>query len=239
VNDALGSSATDPATGAKPATSLATRAKQLASRARAKTEDEKATQEHSQTETALTKLNGELTKFARVARTHRALKAAGVPVADHPDLDKPLKALRSRVDEVGRPASQFLNARTKDVTTTTAAMITQDGQAWQSWAQAEIHKLPLALVPRVSFSQRGITQQRIKELRSMAANAPSFAEVKVFEQKLDRVREELEHVECSDVDDVLSRFVNGRIRLAELTDEELAMLREDESLSQQLYLYLS
>ena len=118
-------------------------------------------------------------------------------------------------------------------------MAQRDGQEWQTWAQAEIQNLPLALVPRVNFFQRESTQKRIRELRTAAASVPNVAEVRIFVQKLGAVRDELERVEGSDIDVVLGRFVNGRIRLADLTDEELAMLREDDSVSQQLYLQLS
>ena len=239
MSDALSSPPTTPTTGATSTIGLAARAKQLAARARAKSEDEKATQDQGQTETALTKLNSELSKFESVLRTHRALKAAGVPVADYPDLDKPVNMLRARVDQVGRPAAQFLNARTRDLITASSTMAQWDGQEWQTWAQAEIQKLPLALVPRVNFIQRESTRKRIRELRAAAASAPRVAEVRIFVQKLAAVRDELESVERSHIDAVLGRFVNGRIRLADLTDEELAILREDDSLSQQLYLQLS
>src|SRR4051794_16171028 len=113
--ESLVSTSRDPQDPGAATPSLALRAKQLASRARAKVDDEKATQEQSQTETALTKLRGELEQFEKALRTRRALTSAEVPVLDSPNLTKPLAELRTRVDEVGRPAPQFLNARSRDL----------------------------------------------------------------------------------------------------------------------------
>lgn len=220
-------------------TSLAARAKQLAARARAKAEDEKETQDQGQTETALTRLNAELSELSKVLQAHRALRNVGAPVEEKVDLMKPALALRTRVTEVGRPAAQFLHARTRDVTAAKSAMAQANRAVWQVWAAAEIDKLPLRLVPRVNLVQRESTRRRIKDLRAAAAIAPTAVEVRAFTQNLAAVREELQRVKGSEIDGVLDRFVNGRIRLADLSDDELTKLRRDEFLSQQLYLCLS
>lgn len=110
---------------------------------------------------------------------------------------------------------------------------------WQVWAEDGIDKLPLGLVPRIDFVHRESTRRRIRELRAAAAGAPTAVQVRLFTHNLASVREELERVEGSEIDGVLDRFVNGRIRLADLSNDELTMLRHDESLSQQLYLQLS
>lgn len=219
--------------------SLAVRAKRLAALARAKSEDEKESQDQSQLETALRKLNAELATLRNVLAAHRKLQAVGVPVSEVQDLDKPAVKLREQVAAVGRPTAQYLTARVKELTDAHTAIAESDRQAWREWADETIGGLPHALVPRLGAFQRNDVAKRVAEMRRLAAAPPTSGDVTFFTLSLDRVREELAQVEESRIDIVLGRFVNGRIRLADLTDEELAMLHEDDSLSQQLYLQLS
>lgn len=76
-------------------------------------------------------------------------------------------------------------------------------------------------------------------MRKWAAAPPTHGDVTSFVVSLDRVGDELDHVEDASIDAVLARFINGRIRLADLSDDELEMVRAEESLSEQLYLQLS
>ena len=60
----------------------------------------------------------------------------------------------------------------------------------------------------------------------------------MFVTTLQSVRDRLGDVKESRLDAVLAKFKSGRIRLADLTDDELRMLREDGSMADQLYLDL-
>jgi len=218
---------------------LAMRAKRLAALARAKSEDERESQDQGQAETALRKLNIALATLRGVLATHRKLRAAGVPVGEVQDLDRPATRLLEHVSAVGRPTAQYLIARVSDVTNAHSAMADDDRQAWRAWAEKMIEGLPHALVPRLGFVQRSDVERRIADMRKWAAAPPTHGDVTSFVVSLDRVGDELDHVEDASIDAVLARFINGRIRLADLSDDELEMVRAEESLSEQLYLQLS
>jgi len=218
---------------------LAMRAKRLAALARAKSEDERESQDQGQAETALRKLNTELASLRSVLVTHRKLRAVGVPVSEVEDLDKPATRLREQISAVGRPTAQYLTARVRDVANAHSAIAEGDRQAWRAWAERTVEGLPHAVVPRLSFVRRSDVAKRIADMRRWAGASPTHGDVTSFVVSLDRVRDELDHVEDASIDAVLARFINGRIRLADLSDDELEMVRAEESLSEQLYLQLS
>jgi hypothetical protein len=68
---------------------------------------------------------------------------------------------------------------------------------------------------------------------------PNIADIIQFLQYFDRVKDELDAVESAGIDSLLERFLESRILLADLSDEELEMLRADASLSDQLYVQIA
>lgn len=221
-------------------TSLAVRARQLAALARAKSDDERETQDQTQVETALGKLNTELAKFDTVLHLHRALDRAGVPVQPLKDLDKPAKKLRDQIETIGRPTLQFLTARVRDVVNACAEIDAGDKAAWREWAEKSIAQLPHGLIPRLGPADRPYVTSRIGDLKKRAVSPKvNSGDVAVFLTTLQSVRDRLEDVEESRLDAVLAKFKNGRVRLADLTDDELRMLRDDGLMADQLYLELS
>lgn len=219
---------------------LAIRARKLAALSLAKTEDEKENQDQTQVETALGKLNTEVAKLDSILKLHRTLDRAGVPVQPLKDLDKPARKLRDQIDSIGRPTLQFLTARVRDVATACTDIEAGDKAAWREWAGASIAQLPHSLVPRLGLADRAYVTSRIEELRKNAVSPRlSSGDVVMFLTTLQSVRDRLGDVEESSLDAVLAKFENGRVRLADLTDDELRMLREDGLMADQLYLELS
>lgn len=221
-----------------PTASLAIRARRLTALARARRDDLDVSQAQGQVQTALNKLDQELGTLSSVLNVHRKLKMIGVPVTDPGDLEQPAKRLKEQAG-LGRPTAQFLNARTRDAIGARSAIDDANADAWRTWAAQMIDGLPLALLPRVPFSHRDATATRISNMRTLAARKPSIADIIQFQQLYDRVKEELTAVEGASIDALLNRFTDGRILLADLSDAELEMLREDASLSDQLYLHIA
>lgn len=217
---------------------LVSRAKRLAAIGRAKRDDEGASQDQSQAQTALNKLDAELAGFAGVLAVHRALRKAGVPVEAVSELDKPATALWERVASQGRPTAQYLNARVRDLASLRSHMTESDKVAWRGWAEAQIASLPQALLPRLGVGQAS-AKERIRKLRLVAVAPPNKSDIMLFKLNLDQVRDTLADVEdAGDLNALLARFDSngGRLRLSEVTDEELALIRTDVSLAEQIIL---
>jgi hypothetical protein len=217
---------------------LLSRAKRLAAIGRAKRDDEGASQDQSQAQTALNKLDAELSGFAGVLAVHRALRKAGVPVEAVSELDKPVTALRERVASQGRPTAQYLNARVRDIASLRSQMSESDKVAWRGWAEAQIASLPQELLPRLGVGQAS-AKERIRKLRLVAVAPPNKSDITLFKLSLDHVKDILADVEdAGDLNALLARFNSngGRLPLSEVTDEELALIRNDASLAEQIFL---
>lgn len=213
-------------------------AKRLAALARSKRDDEGASQDHSQAQTALTKLDSELTGFMSVLVVHRALKTLGVAVESIPGLDKPAVTLRDRIASQGRPTAQYLNARVRDVAIQRSQMAENDRAAWRGWAEAQIASLPLALLPRLGLDQAS-TRERVRKLKSDAVAPPDKSVITLFKLSMDQVKDILAEVEdAGDLNALLARFHSngGRLRLSEVADDEVALIRKDPSLAEQIFL---
>ena len=221
--------------------SLATRAKRLAALARAKSQDEQESQDQSQIETALDKLDSELASLSAALATYKKLKAIGAPVNDPGDLAKPASRLREQIQTIGRPTPQFLGVRTREVSSARTDISVDNLRSWRSWADSAIRSLPLNLTPRLSITTRSATETRVTRLKKLAASAspPTAGEISEFVLVREHVREDLAAVEGSAVDAVLARFVDGRIRLSDLDEDEIALLRSEASIAQQLFVQLS
>lgn len=221
--------------------SLAIRAKRLAALARAKSQDEQKSQDQSQIETALDKLDSELAELSAVLTTHKKLKAVGALVDNPGDLAKPAARLREQIQTIGRPTPQYLVARTRDVTAARTSIAANNLQAWRNWAEHSIESLPLKLMPRLSITIKPTTDLHVSKLQRLtkSASPPTAIKVSEFVQSLEYVRKNLAGVEGSAVDAVLARLVRGPIRLSDLDDEEIALLRSEPSIAQQLFVQLS
>lgn len=222
------------------AQSLLTRAKRLTALSRAKSENARETQEQGKAETALQNLKAQLAKLDNVLAAYRKLREAGAPVAELPDLAASARRLRDHIESTGRPTHQFLNARKMDVSKAATDIAATNQQVWRSWASNEIDKLPIAALPKLNPADRRQATSTLDTLkRSAAASQVSSSDVITFRLALANVAELLAGVGTTESDGVLSRFESGRILLSLLSDEELATLRSDEALKDQLYVVIS
>lgn len=220
-------------------TPVVVRARRLSALSRAKRQGDQEGQELGQVQTALNKLYSELIELSRVVDTHRKLERTGLSVSALPDLSAAAQRLQDQMDSVGRPSAQFLTARTKNVMEARAAIDESDNAIWRQWASEQIEALPVAVLPRMPALSRSQVESRMAGLRKLANDKPSVANIAQFQTSLGIVDDVLGSVEEASIDAVLRRFTDGRIRLAELSEEDLQTLRLDESLADQLYLHIS
>ncbi|MGY1680618.1 hypothetical protein [Geodermatophilus sp. SYSU D01176] len=220
--------------------SLYVRAKRLTALSRAKSENAKETQEQGQAETALYNLKAELARLENALGVYRKLREVGAPVTDLPDLAAPARRLRDHVETTGRPTHQFLNARKTDVSKAATDMAAANQQAWRSWATEEIDKLPLAALPKLNPADRRQAASALDTMKKAAAASQiSISEVTIFRVALSNAAELLANIGTTESDGILSRFQSGQILLSLLSDEDLATLRSDEALKDQLYVVIS
>lgn len=220
--------------------SLLTRAKRLTALSRAKSENAKESQEQGQAETALNNLKAELAKLDSALSVHHKLREAGAPVTGLPDLRSSARRLRDHVESTGRPTHQFLNARKTDVSKAAADIAAANQEVWRTWASNEIAKLPVAALPKLNLADRRQATSKLDAMKKSAtASRVSSSDITIFQLALAGVAELLAGVGTTESDDVLSRFESGRILLSLLSDEELATLRSDEALNDQLYVIIS
>ena len=215
--------------------SLATRARRLTALARAKRDGLQESQTRGQVQTALNRLDQGLISLAGSLGVYRKLKDVGVPVADPIKLEQPARRLQEQA-ELGRPTSQFLQARIRDVDAARSSIEVANADAWRSWAGQVIDGLPVALLPRVHFSRRDATKSKITTMRTLGAKAPNIPGIIEFRLLCDRVKDEFSGVGDAGIDLLLERFKDGQIKLADLSDDEVAMLRGDASLTDQIYI---
>lgn len=219
-------------------TTLAEDARRLAAIARAKRESETDSQEQRRLQAQLEKLRVELETLRKGLEIHRRLADIGASVDNLPDLTAAPREVRDQVNRTGRPKWQYISARVSRLERANSEISLADTQAWTSWAFGQISTLPTSLIPRLG-SERRSTEARVQTLEKSAAKAPNLAAISEFQLIWRRVRDELADVESAGVNAVLNRFVQGRIRLSDISEDELELLRADETLSSQLYLSLS
>lgn len=219
-------------------TTLVEDARRLAAIARAKRESETDSQEQRRLQTQIDKLSVELARLGGGLKIHRHLAEVGVPVDNLPDLAAGPREVRDQISRTGRPTWQYINARVSRLERTNDEIALADAQAWSTWAFSQISSLATTLIPRLG-SERRNAEARVLSLEKSAGKAPNIAAIDEFRFVWRRVRDELAAVESAGVNAVLNRFVQGRIRLSDLSEDELQMLRSDETLRGQLHLSLS
>lgn len=219
-------------------TTLAEDARRLAAIARAKRETETDSQEQRRVQNQIEKLRSELITLRKSLEIHRRLADIGAPLNQMPDLAAAPREIRDQITRTGRPTWQYLNARASRLERANVEISAANTQAWTSWATAQISSLATTLIPRLG-SERRNSEARVQTLEKTAGKAPDLAAIDHFRLTWRRVHDDLADVESAGVNAVLSRFVQGRIRLFDLSEDELELLRADETLRSQLYLSLS
>lgn len=203
---------------------LLARAKRLANLARQTREGAEAIQDHTRTETALSKLDTHLSDLETAIKLESKLVSAGVKPPCELDLAKPPRELKQHIASVGRPSPQLLTARASDVAKAVKVFSDAAGQEWARWSKGKLSALPVDRLARLGFERPAI-ESRLETLKRAAAERPSIESVDRFVESYRSVAARLEKVESlGPVDELLNKLP---CYLDELTDEELRLLRVD------------
>lgn len=218
---------------------LAEKARSLTAHARSKSASAADDDARQRLERQIATLSTEIGTLTSVLATHRALASKGVEVATLPDLHKARREIADHVARIGPPSPQYLQSRVKAVGVAHTQIAEADREAWMVWATRKVDELPLESLPRLVGQRRADNQRRVQQLREYARKAPDPGMITQFHTMLGLLTSDLEQVETDAVGAVLARFVGRRILLADLSEEEVALLRADPALRDQLYVALS
>lgn len=203
---------------------LLVRAKRLTSLARQAREGAEAVQDHTRTETALSKLDSSLRELETAVRLQSKLVDNGVASKTEIDLTKAAEELKKHIVAVGRPSPQLLQARAKDAGKAVRALSDAASLAWAGWAQSRLDELPIDRLARLGFDRRSV-ELRLENLRRLSIASPTSDSVDAFISSFDAVAARLAKVEPEGPLDAL--LAKLPCHLDELTDDELRMLRDD------------
>lgn len=203
---------------------LLVRAKRLTSLARQAREGAEAIQDHTRTETALSKLDASLNELETAVRLESKLVSTGVASPTELDLTKAPRDLQRHIASVGRPTPQLLTARANDAAKAVRALSDAAAQAWATWAQGRLNALPTDRLTRLGFERRAL-ELRLESLKRIAGAAPTTDSVDTFLETYEAVSTRLAKVTPEGPLDAL--LAKLPCHLDELTDDELRLLRVD------------
>lgn len=203
---------------------LLVRAKRLTNLARQARKGAEAVQDHTRTETALSKLDASLSELESAVKLESKLVTIGVASASEVDLTKAPKDLQSHIASVGRPSPQLLTARANDAAKAVRAISDAATEAWTTWSQGRLNALPVDRLARLGFERRTV-ELRLESLKRMAGAPPTTDSVGTFLEAYEAVASRLEKVTPEGPLDAL--LTKLPCHLDELTDDELRLLRVD------------
>lgn len=223
------SSQTDPST-------LLERALQLTAEARKLASGQEAQQAERRTTTNLTALETALTAMAESAKAHQEAARLGVPLA-RMQWGAGRQNLTEHVRR-GRPSAQALLNATKQVKATTTTANQELKESWSAWAATKLSDPVLLRLPLLPESDRGTYRGYLDRLKSLASakQPPKAHEIAEFGRHLDNLTDVLGCVTADENLTALITRIAGGVRLSDLTDAELAQLRQHPQLADQIWL---
>lgn len=207
--------------------SLLLDAKRLTAKARVKRDNAAGVQADGQFSTALSKLTSQFSELETQLHDYSKLSAAWIPVGPVPNLTRAADKLRRQIADVGRPAPQFLNSRSKDLAETIKELRTLCDNAWQAWAGAQ--RASLKVDPSLVHGIRGKqVTDKLNEI-SLESTKP-FRQVNIswFGLLVEQAEDLIAQLEAPMTpDDVIARLEGacGSLTFADLTHEEIEALR--------------
>lgn len=203
---------------------LLVRAKRLTNLARQAREGAEAVQDHTRTETALSKLDAALSDLELAIKLELKLTRSGIKSATQLNLIKTPEDLQMHIASVGRPTPQLLTVRAGDAAKAARALSDAATQAWTDWSRDKLNVLPIDRMARLGF-ERPAVESRLEVLKRIAGAPPNADGVDSFLAAYEAVAARLEKVDPEGpLDALLARLP---CYLDELTDDELRLLRVD------------
>lgn len=216
--------------------SVLEKAQQLTVRARTYSEGTKERDERTRIGNALGEVARVLGDLSTAADAYVAARAEGVPVNALP----PTAELVNTSSE-GLPSSQALTAARGRVTALTRSATDAVTLAWGDWAQAELAAVNPGRISRLGIQHRQLAVARQQRLHAAAiAKQVGADQITGFRRDLEALEQMLASIREDDpVVLLLDRIRRGRTSLAELSDEEIEVLRADSAVASQIVLRLT
>ena len=187
----------------------------------------------TQTETALAQLTGSV----RAARAATTLGLAIPGITEHARAG--LSNLAARAGDGMLPSRRVLQAARMKLDSSRTALDKALDTAWRPWATAQIGGLPQSNKTFATPLSRLAIDQDIQDLTRLAARKPPTAtEIETFARVYQRVRDTLVQLTGDEnLASILARLDStDTLTLADLTDNELQLLRDQPQVAEQIEL---
>lgn len=202
-------------------------------------EGAKERRDREQAAVALKEVEDALDTLEMRAEAARAVAKLGVPMPDIAAIvGRGLANLQAKAGDGLLPTKQALQAARGKLATNRTELDAALGVAWREWAAACVAEIPVAKIALVREQSRQSIEDDVRSLRSSARMLPSADDIESFARKLAHVRRVLDALESDDdIVELLARIGAPQgLVLADLTDIELALLRGNPAVADQIVL---
>lgn len=202
-------------------------------------EGAKERRDREQAALALKDVEDALDALVMRADATRAAAKQGVPLPDVASLvGRGLANLEAKSGKDLLPTKQALQAARGKLTNNRVELESVLGAAWREWATARLADVPIAKVPLVREMSRQSIEDDLRSLAGIARSLPSALDVESFGRRLKRVRDVLDALESEDdMVELLARLGAAEgVVLSDLADDELALLRSNAAVADQIVL---
>jgi hypothetical protein len=221
--------------------SVLEKAQTLAAVARTYAEGADEQAQRQQIGVMLAQLEREVAQLRTAVHLHSTARALGLPVEDvGPVLADGLDALKTRASQ-GLPTQQALRSARDKARRGREAVESAVATAWEPWTQEQLAALQVDRVKRLGPQHRLRADELVRRLRTAAsASQISTSLLGQFRRDFEELKEALASIEADDPFVVIfNRIRSGRLTLADLTDDEVYLLRSDPEASSQVSLRLA
>ena len=202
-------------------------------------EGAKERRDREQAAVALKEVEDALATLEMRAEAVRAVAKLGAPMPDIAAIvGRGLANLEAKAGDGLLPTKQALQAARGRLTTNRTELDAALGIVWREWAAACVAEIPVAKIALVRELSRQSIEDDVRSLRSIARMLPSADDIESFSRKLAHVRRVLDALESDDdIIELLARIGAPQgLVLTDLTDIELALLRGNPAVADQIVL---
>jgi hypothetical protein len=128
----------------------------------------------------------------------------------------------------GLPSDQAFTAAQQKIKAATTRINDSLASSWSQWAQQQLASLPLVRITMLTTQPQEAARKRSDELQKLARQPPTAADIEIFIQGRDLLREALADVldPPPEVLDLIHRLAQRPwLTLGDLTDEQISLLR--------------
>lgn len=128
----------------------------------------------------------------------------------------------------GRPVDQAFTAARNKIEGTASAILRELESAWTAFTQRRLSELPLRRLALLPATERSSQRRRLEELRTLTQKKqPTSSDMQLFNQAFTILSEALARLPDPEpeLDAIFQKFESTQMMLADLTDEDIALLR--------------